>query len=301
MRRSALFLVAAVCGAAAVRPALGETAPENRPPAILHDPVAVALRGQPLSVRAVVTDDSGAVKSVTLFYAVSKDMVPARLPMRDSGGGSYLGSVPATLLQGLGVISYYIEAMDEAGAASETPWYAVNIQPPLAAPAPAVAGAASPPEGATNRWSWKKRALVLGGTAAVVGGGAVALSQGGGSSGGSNSSTNLAGTYEGSATRVLELGSEPPVSSTYPIIMVVSLEGTVITDTLHPGQHLEARLSPDGNFSMVGDVNETNLTGRIRYEGTVLGTRVTGSMAGTAISKDGQRGVYTGTFYAIRQ
>ena len=39
----------------------------NDRPAISHDPVKVAIRGQPVTVLARVTDDSGLVKSVTLF------------------------------------------------------------------------------------------------------------------------------------------------------------------------------------------------------------------------------------------
>jgi len=54
----------------------GSAEDQNRPPTIKHEPVTVAVRGQPITILANVTDDSGLVKSVTLFYS------PPRMPRR---------------------------------------------------------------------------------------------------------------------------------------------------------------------------------------------------------------------------
>ena len=50
---------------------------EERPPMIKHQAVTVAVQGQPIAVRATVTDDVD-VKTVTLNYTTSRDAAPAR-------------------------------------------------------------------------------------------------------------------------------------------------------------------------------------------------------------------------------
>ena len=62
---------------------------------------------------AIVADDSGLVKLVTLFYSPSKDAAPFRSPMKSSGTSLYYGTIPAGVISGASNISYYIEALDD--------------------------------------------------------------------------------------------------------------------------------------------------------------------------------------------
>jgi hypothetical protein len=82
--------------------------------------------------------------------------------------------------------------------------------------------------------------------------------------------------------------------------ITIASSGTVSSDTLHPGQTLEGRLT-DSNFTLVAAVAETNLTGEIRYSGTVVGGRIVGQVEGTARKTSGDTGTYSGTFYASRR
>ena len=61
--------------------ALAQKATPNQPPVIRHEPVTLAQDGQPLTVRAFVSDDSGQIRSVTLFYSTSRDAAPSRVAM----------------------------------------------------------------------------------------------------------------------------------------------------------------------------------------------------------------------------
>ena len=92
----------------------------------------MAVRGQPITILANVTDDSGLVKSVTLFYSPSKDAAPFRSPMKSSGTSLYYGTIPAGVISSASSISYYIEALDYVDAAQETAWHAIQIKDPSA-------------------------------------------------------------------------------------------------------------------------------------------------------------------------
>lgn len=262
-----------------------------RPPAIRHEPVRVAVRGQSLSVRATVTSTSGSVKNVYLYYATSRDAAPFKLAMQGAGAGVYLGTVPGALLGSAPQVSYYIEAVDDHGAAAETDWCTVELRAPQAGDTAAAGG---------SQRSWVKPALYVGGVAALVGGAAWAASSGGGGSGG-GSNTNAAGSYVGTVTTCLEMNGSPPTCESHALRILITSDGAVNSDTLRNGVYVEGRLS-GSDFTINSAVNETNLTGEIRYSGTLLdNSRITGSISGPARTTDGTNGVYSGTFNATKQ
>jgi hypothetical protein len=303
-RMPLLFLgFCAALAAGLCRPtALAQDVPANHPPAISHEPVVVAARGQSISIRAAVTDEDGTVKSVSLFYSTSKDSAPFRLAMQDTGAGLFFRSIAPNLVAGLTQLAYYIEATDDQGAVSETPWHTIRIQgSQVAADAAGMAGGPAAPK---DGGSWKKTALIAGGTALLVGGGvALAASggdSGGGSSGGSGSSTNFVGAYFGSATTCLSMAGASATCKTEGISITVAPGGVVSSDTLYPGQNLSGRMN-GADFTLTASIGETNRTGEIRFRGTALTGRLTGSIEGSVVTTSGDQGTYSGTFNATRQ
>ena len=274
-------------------PGVAALAAGERVPTIKHEPVAAAVRGQPISIRAVVQDDSGLCQ-VTLFYTPSRDAAPFKTPMQPVGAGSYVGSIPAAVVSGREVF-YYIEAVDEEANVAETPWYSIRLE---------TAADASPGEdetkGARPTSKWVKPAFYAGGAAALVGGVAWLLSDSGDSDSGDGWGTTNVGTYAGTATVVLEMPGTAPRSTSRAMSITIVSSGIVSSDTIHPGQHLESRLNGN-NFVLIASVNETNLTGQIRYSGTVVDDRIVGGVDGTARNSAGTEGAYSGTFYAARQ
>jgi hypothetical protein len=211
--------------------------------------------------------------------------------MNSAGKNSYLGTIPATQLSAISNVSYYIEATDALDASAETPWYTVRFQ----GQTDAETAVAAPQE-----WSWKKTALVGGaGAAALVGG--IALAGGGGGGGEGGTTTTNAGTYVGSVSTTLELDGSAPTTTTHAVTFTVFSAGLVSSDTLQEGQHLEARLTGGGDFEMVADISTPGLTGRIRYLGHLINTRITGNIDGTARTSDGVPGTYSGTFSAVKR
>ncbi|MDD4873102.1 MAG: hypothetical protein PHR77_21320 [Kiritimatiellae bacterium] len=292
--------------------------PSNRPPVIKHEPVTTAVRGQSISIRAVLTDDSDTLKSVTLFYTTSKDAAPFKITMQSAGAGLYFGSIPSSLIKGVSELSYYIEALDEQDVASETPWYTVKFQTPqpsasqpipsqtpLVVQPPAQRPPSSTPtkqiEPKKESWSWKGPAIIAGGAAAVVGGAILAANASGSDGGGGGGGTSItnAGTYTGSATRYIEMPGSSPSASSYPITITVTSSGIVSTDTLHPDTHMEGQISGT-EFHMTAELDETDITGQIVYTGTLLNTMITGYMAGTVTSSTGTNGTCSGTFSATK-
>lgn len=264
---------------------------ETRPPVIKHEPVKAAARGQSVSIRAVVHDPDDAVVSVTLYYAVSKDAAPFKAPMQSLGAGAYVGVIPAGVIADAERFSYYIEAIDQAGLVSETPWYVVKVQSASADRQTAVSGD-------NGKSSWKKAALVAGVVGAGVAG-AVAISQSGG--GGSGSGNNPeAGTYSGTATTYVEIPGQPLDYDTNPITIIIDSNGIVSSDNLLEGEHLEGLLIGN-DFLLTAQTKGTNYTGEIRYNGTVAGGRITGAIQGTLTTDNGAAGSYSGTFHAVRE
>ena len=294
--------------AASTVTALAQNALTNQPPIIRHEPVTLAQDGQPLTVRAFVSDDSGQIRSVTLFYSTSRDAAPSRVAMENSGAGSFFGTIPPAMLVGGKTIAYYIEALDMNNAATETPWYTIIVRS---------AGDTSKPSFSSNtatssavmapaqRPLWRHPAVLAGGAALVVGGtvAAIALGGGGGSSGGGGGATTnaYAGLYTGSATTCFALPGAPSSCNTGHITITIDKSGTVRSDDLHPGASMQATLNTD-TFVMSTPVSSTNSSGNIRYVGTVYSNgRISGYIEGAATTASGTNGAYSGAFNALRQ
>jgi hypothetical protein len=268
-------------------------AAENRPPEIRHEPVKVGVRGQPLSVRAVVTDKTGAIAGVNLYYTTSRDAAPYKLPMLSTGAGGYLGTVAGDLLASATQLFYYVEAVDDQDAAAETPYYSVALR------APQSGAGGAPPDGGSGR-TWVKPALYTGGALALIGGAALAAgSGGGGDSGGAGATTN-AGSYAGSVTTCFEPAGGTPACESHAMRIFVSTDGVVSSDSLREGQYLEGRLS-GRSFTLIATVDEADRKGQIRYEGEVIQNRIAGSISGSAVLTGGGSGNYSGAFTATRQ
>ena len=278
----------------------------NTAPKIDHTPVTLGIRGQSVVFRARVSGPTQAVKSVTLFYAVSRDAAPYRVAMNDSGAGVFTGSIPADMTAGLNQILYYIEARNEAGSTAETPWYTIDVKIPTGAqpePAAVVAAPPAPLSPERTQSSWKKPALIAGGVL-LVGGAALALSSGGGGGGGDSSSssggatTNAAGSYSGSATTCFQPPGSNATCSTRAIAIAIDGSGNVTSDSLRDGVHLAGKLS-GANFLLVTPVQEAGLNGDIQFLGTVVDNRIAGSIQGT-VTGSGGTGTYSGNFSAAK-
>jgi hypothetical protein len=275
-----------LCGQAA-------NAQVNRPPKIEHGAVTVALTGQPLMIRARITDDSGQVQSATLHYSVSKDAAPFPVPMQSAGASMYVGSIPDSVLRNASALTYYIEAVDRAGVTAETAWYPVKVQ--------ITGGKASEPAGGgekSDRPRWVTPALIAGGAAVVVGGVLLASSSGDdGDSGPAPAST--AGTYSGTATTCYQPPGGSQSCSTGPATFVIDEQGGVSSSDLRPGTTLRGTLSGSG-FVLTAKVAEPGRSGQIEYIGSVVDGRIAGTVGGSDTTPDGV-GTYSGAFSAARK
>ena len=294
---------------------------DHAAPLIEHDPVSVAVQGQPITILAKVSDEGGTVKSVVLYYTPSRDAAPFKIPMHASGAHVYYGTIPTDLIAGADRISYYIEAVDNLDTMAETSWYDVEIRNPSAAggtagaATPAVKTATEPvqkiaPSTPAPRQEEKANivgiGIIAGGAVAVAGGALLAsnMSDDGddsSSSDGGGSTVTNAGTYKGSVTVCLELTGSSPSCSAHAITILIDDNNLVSTSTLQEGVTMTDTLSGD-SFMMTAEVDdaESGLTGEIIFSGTVVGERIVGTVTGTATSTAGS-GVYSGTFSATKQ
>ncbi|MFH0880088.1 MAG: hypothetical protein V2A34_10285 [Lentisphaerota bacterium] len=286
----------------------------HKAPTISHDPVKVAVRGQPLSIIANVRDDEGEVKSVSLYYTLSKNAAPFKSVMQSSGANMYYGSIPAHLLSGTPEISYYLEAVDHTEEMAETPWYLVTIKdaqssepPPKPKPAPkpekipaTPAGPSAPAAEKNKGTSLMTIGLIAGGAAALVGG-AVYLANKDSSSDNGDDPAQKAGDYVGVTRVFYTVAGQDPVIDVHDMKITIDSTGLVTSETLHQGTPLQARLSGSG-FLMVASVDEpsTGRVGQVNYLGNVVGNEIIGSVTGSATEPAGQ-GKYDGTFTAIKQ
>jgi hypothetical protein len=272
----------------------------NLPPVIKHQPITVAAKGQGIAVRATVTDDT-AVKAVTLYYSTSKDVAPFKLQMQPAGAGVYVATIPANLLGKASLVTYYIEAADDQGATAETRWYDVSIQAPQAVPAAAKGGAEPARKEKEEGSFWTKPATIVGGVLLLGGATAAIIASSSKSDHGSSSSTDPnAGTYVGSVTTSLEFAGQTPAYSSHGMTIAIGSDGAVSSDTLYEGQHLQGTLQ-GSDFTLTAVVSETNLSYDIQYVGSIMNSRITGSVGGTARTGAGTNGVYYGSFYAVKQ
>lgn len=270
---------------------------QNRAPQIQHTPARVAVRGQPLLLRAVVSDDAGRVKAVNIFYSTSPDTAPFKVPMQAAGAGAYSGSIAEGLFSGAEKLSYYIAAEDAQGANSETPWYTVPIRALQASDAEAAAGSRGA-GGREPRAKWVTPALIAGGAAVVVGGAVALANRDGG--GGSSDDDIPAGTFAGTATTYLQMDGSNTTWASKAITITINDNGTVVSDSLPAGGSQSVSLSGN-SFIMSSQIAETNLTGDIQYVGTVVSDRIVGFIQGTAQSAAGSSGTFSGSFSATRQ
>ena len=279
--------------------AAGET------PTIEHTPVTVAVRGQTLFVRARVTGGKRAIKSVTLHCAPSRDAAPFKIPLKDSGAGVYAGSIGPGLFAGIQELTYYIEATDDRDVSTETPWYTVKLksleqlEPSELAPQPQQA---VPQAESKQKPKWVVPALIGGSLLAIGGVAVLASSSGGGGSsdsGNTNSTTTYAGTYVGSTTTCFAPSGGNSSCSSTPLTIVVGTDGTVSSSDIYDDTPLQTTLSGD-SFVLVTQVNQTNTSGEVQFVGTIIDTRIVGSIQGSATSSTGT-GAYSGNFTAVRQ
>ncbi|HRZ11286.1 MAG TPA: hypothetical protein P5567_02415 [Kiritimatiellia bacterium] len=284
------------------------SAPANEPPTIRHQAIRAAVRGQPISVMARVTDEAGPVKYVTLFYSLSRDAAPFRVPMKASDADLYVGTIPPDLIVDIDQILYYIEAMDSDEATSETAWNTIQIKSPSARPVveekPVVAPAAPTPP-PREKSSLLGVGLIAGGAVAVAGA-AVLLantddSSGGG--GGDDDDEDYAGVYPGSVTECLALSGQPQTCDTWSMSIAIDSSGSVQSSDLRPSTLLTGQMS--GNkFLLVADLagGTNGVTGEIYYDGTVVDGELFGRITGTYTGgTNGEAGVYSGSFDGTRQ
>lgn len=181
-------------------------------PAIVHDPIKVAEKGQPLGVRATVRDAAAPVESVALFYSSSRGMTPFRAAMSSSGAGTWYATIPGHMMGPGAQMFYYIQAENADGETRETDWLTVKLVDsgvaPEAIPAasavaqqarqqatPAAAAPAAAPAKTGKSKYLLPAAVIVGGGLAIGGALAIATYDSGG--GGGGDSKTVDGNYGG--------------------------------------------------------------------------------------------------------
>jgi hypothetical protein len=265
---------------------------EGRGPSIQHSPMKSVLVNNSVVVRARIVDAVRHVKSATLFVALSKDATPFKIPMQLADDQTYFGTIPSRVISKGASFTYYISAVNMLDAATETPWYVVEVLSGNEASDPAQ-------EPAT---SWGKPVLLGLGGAAVVGGAALALGGGGGGGGGDDGGsmpTNYVGSYAGSVSSCVELSGQTPACTTRGVNFTVTLQGVIVTDTLHEGQHLESSVSGN-DFKFVAPSSDPGVTGDVYYQGAIMDNRILGTVSGSGKQADGQAVTFSGSFEAVK-
>ena len=97
-------------------------------PVLAHEPISVAVAGEPLIILTRVAAVGSPVRSVTLNYSLSKDGSPISVPMALTDQGVYLGTIPASHFKTANAVWYYIEAVDASEEWTETPWHEILVQ-----------------------------------------------------------------------------------------------------------------------------------------------------------------------------
>lgn len=281
---------------------VGQGAKPVEPPHIVHDPVGVALRGQPITVLAQISA-TAPIKAVTLHYTLSKDASPFKLAMQPTGPATFLGTIPAGLLGNADKVSYYIEATDDRDASAETPWYMVAIKdsnallrsPSSTAVAAPVARSTAPAKDDKDKSSLVGAGLVAGGAAAVIGAALYVASRNGSSSDG-GSVTNVQGSYTGSKTVCLSMPGQPISCSTTPVTIIIDQSGGVFSDSLIDGRVVSGSLSGN-SFTVGGSTSSSNLVSDLSFNGSVVDNHIVGAVTGSAQSTTNS-GSYSGSFTA---
>ncbi|MCA1826322.1 MAG: hypothetical protein ABR567_17110 [Myxococcales bacterium] len=89
-----------------------EIKPKGAPPAITHNAVTSATKGQPIEINARLGGDTGVQGATVMFRHVGEKDYKA-LPMGNIGGNDYTATVPAGMATS--DIEYYLEAFDKYG------------------------------------------------------------------------------------------------------------------------------------------------------------------------------------------
>ncbi len=124
------YLVTGLVIGASCAWAADEKIEQNEPPVINHFPTLIAYRGQPVPVYARVSDKTGKVKEVSLFYALSQQKAPLKVPMKLVQGNRYSGLIPANFFGESSKVWYFVEARDSFDDKAETTWCPVTIKDP---------------------------------------------------------------------------------------------------------------------------------------------------------------------------
>ncbi len=272
----------------------------DKAPRIVHEPVTAGIQGQPVYIRATVTDDAGPAKAVNLYCSVSSDSAPFKVKMRASGASAFIAAIPDNLVRNSAAVSYYIEALDSLEQATETPWYTIRFRTASGK----IPRGGSPTEG--KKSSWKKPLLIVGGTAAAIGVG-LALSSSGGSSDsddGGTTPTSADGLFSGTATRAYDVDGGA-ISNEIPYyinIIVLNDETRIESDDLNQGGSRMAEALINGNFSWVAEASGEGETGAIIYTGSLTADkkRIVGDIEGTVATPAGIK-TYDGSFTASGQ
>lgn len=149
--------------------------------------------------------------------------------------------------------------------------------------------------------SWTTVGLIGVGAAAVVGG-AVLVGGGGGGGGGSDNGGDgvQTGDYDGEVTECFTPDGGVPDCEARSMSISIAADGVVASSTIRDGAALQTVLRGD-SFSLVADVDDgLGTTGRVTYAGTVVDTRILGSISGDATAPTGS-GKYSGTFSAQKR
>ena len=274
-------------------PAMTSSAADSAP-RIVHEPVTAGIKGQPVYIRATVTDDGGPAKAVNLYCSVSSDSAPFKVKMRASGASAFIGTLPDNLVRNSATVSYYIEAVDSLEQATETPWYTIRFR--------AASGKATRTNLPKNdkSSSWKKPILIVGGTVAAIAVG-VSLSDSGGSSDDSTTTPPSAdGLFSGEATRFYTPEGAATIPLTYPVNFNVLNENTLTSDDIHyEGGHMDVTLTA-GSFTWYVPASGAGETGGISYSGTLAGDTIQGRISGQLTTSSGTNATYDGFFTAKR-
>ena len=279
----------------------GQGAKPVEPPHIVHEPVGVALRGQPITILAQISA-SVPIKSVLLHYTLSKDASPFKLIMQPTGPATYLGTIHAGLLGNAEKVSYYIEATDDQDASTETPWYMVAIKDATTlASGPVVSAPASgspPPAADSGKSNLLGVGLIAGGAAAVIGAGLYIANRNGSSSSGGGAVTNVQGTYSGNKTICLNMPGQAPSCATTPCVIIVDQNNGVYSDSLIDGQVVSGSLNGNG-LTLHGSASSSNLVSNYSFNGSVVNNNIVGTVSGSAQSATNS-GNYSGSFTASK-
>lgn len=98
---------------------------DTTPPVITHTQITTAIKGSPIPISAIITDDTG-VASATLFYRIMGEEAWKSASMLLLGDNNYSATIPASNVTIAGV-EYYITAMDVASNTAYKPETAPTV------------------------------------------------------------------------------------------------------------------------------------------------------------------------------